>query len=328
MRRPPSTTIAGNRKTPADILRHGVRGRMGMGVAVAVAMASVMATAGEPAADDSLRAHTGWRLPSLDVPRAPGPVDIDARWDNPAWNEAFPGHHGPPGFGVIEALPLALGAPSAARPHPTRVLFQWTPTVLYVRFVVVDDDGSAPYRRPGVVGRDAKHYQSDCVEVFIDPVGDGRQTAELQVSADNEIFDQQILFTAAPSLDENGLVRNGREQWLMKEWNLDGLQTATAAFERDGRRGWIADLALPARGILRRTGRDRYAEGDVLRAHVQRYKWIPAATRPGDDTEPSPDLLPHTWGPVMFGNPHNAPGRQGFLRLRPAPTPPAPPAAS
>lgn len=157
------------------------------------------------------------RLPVWEIRRATIPPQISAASDDPAWERAT----------KLGALSLSLGDGSKGlAPLPTQVLAQWDEKFLYVRFICQDSDIYTPFDK-----RDDPIFQGDCVEVFLDCVGDGRQVIELQLAPNGAVFDQQILLTTEAKSDENLRLTGEvieRDFWTDLGWNLKGLKTATS----------------------------------------------------------------------------------------------------
>lgn len=241
-------------------------------------------------------------LPSLAVPHSPRPPLLNASPDDPAWKTAA----------EIPALaPSLLLGDKMPTPPPTRVSVLWDRDFLYVRFVCEDHDVYTPFS-----DRDAPHYQGDVAEVFLDPVGDGRQYFEFELSPRGGIFDQYFVLTAEPRSDEYGrLVPEvaERDLWSNLSWNCDGLKTAAKILRQGGQdSGWIAEFALPAAALLKRLGRKEFGP-QALRANFLRYDWQP---KPGEKDR---DLAAANWSAVVRGCPHLSPSRMGLLRLEPTP---------
>ena len=60
----------------------------------------------------------------------------------------------------------------------------WNDEKLFVGFSVADD-----FIHNDLEGRDAHLWEQDCVEIMVDPDGDGRNYFEIQVSPTGQIFD-------------------------------------------------------------------------------------------------------------------------------------------
>lgn len=222
---------------------------------------------------------------------------LTANPNDAAWN--FPPQ--------ITALTLPFAAATPDEPLPTSVALAWDENCLYVRFVC---RGPTPYS-PFGNERDALHYQGDVVEVFLDPVGDGQQYFEIQLSAANGILDQNTTLTAAARTDREGRLLPHiieRDYWPNRGYELKGLRTATDVRRAGDDYQWTADLAIPAEA-LKRTGQTRFAPM-TLRMSLLRYHW----TGPREDA--GRRLIAMNWSPTHWGCPHQSPAAMGFVRLR------------
>ena len=149
-------------------------------------------------------------LPRLAVPRASAPVAADGRLDEPDWARAA--RTGP------------LGTPSGkgkARQR-TEVRLLWDEANLYLAFECADDDAWSTSTE-----HDADLWEQDVVEVFIDPDGDGKTYAELQVSPAGVLFDAS--FPAHRS--DLAVARAGGCRWT-------GRSTPGTTWTARGRRSW------------------------------------------------------------------------------------------
>jgi hypothetical protein len=181
----------------------------------------------------------------------------------------------------------------------------------------VGDEIYAPFH-----GRDQPHYEGDVAEVFVDPVGDAKQYVEIELTPRNDILDQLLLLTAEPKSDADGVLLPPiwqRNLWMLPEWNLAGLRTAAHIATRpDGKFEWIAEMALPAKSLLVRLGRESFSPM-TLRANFLRYEW----RKTGLDHVGSPEtreFVPLNWAPVRSGCPHLSPQAMGVVRLLPIPS--------
>jgi hypothetical protein len=220
--------------------------------------------------------------------------------DDPAWNQAV----------TLPPMTQSLGAPPLPDfPYTTTVKLLWSPDDLYVRFVCRGNEIYTPEH-----GRDAPIYKGDAVEVFLDPVGDGREWVELECNANNDVFDQIFLCTADPKFDPSLCQAPGmdRNTWNFLSWNLTGLRTAAAKISlAPGEQDWIVDLAIPAKELLHRLGMKQYAPM-TLRGDFLRYAHPPSA--PGGTRT----LFSLNWSPVSYGRPHRSPAAYGYIVLVPA----------
>ncbi len=111
-------------------------------------------------------------IAGLDARRASGPITIDGRLDEPEWRDATPTN------AFVNTMNGSAAEPTAS----ARVL--WNDDAVYVGFDVNDD-----FLQNTLTGRDAHLWGQDCVEIMVDPDGDGANYFELQVSPTGEIFD-------------------------------------------------------------------------------------------------------------------------------------------
>ena len=227
--------------------------------------------------------------PEISIPRADTKPLLTADANDPAWL----------GAAIIPSLSFSEGVPSHLPKPLTEVRLLWDAEALYARFTTSSESLESPFDE-----RDANHYEGDVVEVFFDPVGDGVNYFEVQVSPRNKILDLLALATAPLVNDPNGIITNRHELWHLREWNMPGLQTAATV--ENGQ--WITDIALPAKPLLKRLQRETF-EGDMsLRANFLRYTW---PTLDGKRW-----LAAQNWSVVMCGMPHLSPARMGTLRLK------------
>ena len=160
--------------------------------------------------------------------RATGPVTIDGKLDEEAW-QAIPWSED---FVDIEG---------AGKPSPrfrTRVKMMWDDENLYI---------AAELEEPHLQANFDKHdsyifHQDHDFEVFLDPDGDHHLYAELEMNARNTTWD---LLLTKPYLD------GGR---AIDAWEIAGLKTAvhldgTLNNPSDTDRGWTIEIAWPFKGL-------------------------------------------------------------------------------
>lgn len=120
------------------------------------------------------------------------------------------------------------GAESAPR---TTARVTWDDDALYVAFEVEDT-----FLRCTFGAHDDHLWEQDVVELMIDPDGDGRSYAELQVSPTNLVFDTWFDGRRVPQ-------PFGHIAWsseLRSAVHLDG-----AVNDDEADRGWTAEIAIP-----------------------------------------------------------------------------------
>ena len=164
----------------------------------------------------------------------------------------------------------------------------WNASGLYVRFDARDETPWFTHTE-----RDAKLWEEEVVEIFLDPAGDGRDYAEVEISPANVVCDL-IVRTPWPSLASD------------PAWNWDGLESRVASTHSDGATMWTAVAVLPwsgARGLSAAAARCvPPAPGDRWRFNVFRIK------RPHGPAEPERDAVYAAWS-VPEGPSFHVPAR-------------------
>ncbi len=172
-----------------------------------------VAAGGEPARAEA---------PTLVARRAGAAVRVDGTLDDAAWAAAG------------RSAPFRNADGSDATPDlATTVMAAYDDTTLYLAFSVRDPAVETPYKN-----RDEELWNSDAVEVFLDPGADGKDYLELQVSPANVVFDAVFATHRTPAWRE------------ARASNLGGLQTAvqvTGSLNRAGDQdtGWDVEVAIP-----------------------------------------------------------------------------------
>lgn len=217
---------------------------------------------------------------------------------------------------IIPRLGLAINPDKKGpEPLPTEVRLLWQAETLYVRFISVGPGFHVPYGNK----HDAKHYEGDVVEIFLDPVGDARQLIELQVNPEGGVLDLMFLATATPQSGPYRMLTHEflqRDWWTRQEWNFKELRVANSRHPLpDGSTQWIADIAIPAKEILRRRGQEKLSPGE-FKANFLRYA---GAVDPA--TGKRSEELFMNWSPVRHGCPHLSPEALGTLVLEKADPP-------
>ncbi len=236
-------------------------------------------------------------VPTIRIPRTTQSPSLTADVNDPAWA----------GAATIPTLGLPFGAPASQTPLPTEVKLLWDSQWLYVRFICTGPEPYAPFGQT----RDARHYQGDVAEIFLEPVGDGRQYFEVQLSPAGGVFDQNTLLTGEARSDARGrLVPQvlAKDYWPNPDYTMPELRTAASVARRGDRYVWIADFALPAAAALKRTGAKAY-HPMTLRMNLLRYH------HSGPVTDKTRKLLAMNWAPVTQGCPHQSPAAMGKVEL-------------
>lgn len=226
--------------------------------------------------------------PSLEIPQTPNAFPDKEAWDSAA---------------TIKDLIAPLGVGLRPETQHTSVQLLWNADFLFVKFHCQDGHITPLSQEPS--GRDAPYHRADCVEIFLDPVGDAKAFMEIQVGPDNGLFDAMHLCTGTVQSQHDFLLTQetiDREMWFSTEWNLDGLK-AIASVESEG---WNVVIALPAKSTLRRLGKTHFESGMRLRANFVRLDYASAGSK----------AIITNWAPVVEGRVHRSPTGMGFVILK------------
>ncbi|HYM13679.1 MAG TPA: carbohydrate-binding family 9-like protein [Bryobacterales bacterium] len=110
---------------------------------------------------------------------------------------------------------------------PTEGAVLWDGQNLYVSFACRDRQ---PWSR--FTHRDDHLWEEEVVEVFLDPDGDGKNYAELEVSPKNVVVD---LLIPSPRAGAGNAIK----------WDIEGLETAVGHYAA----GWTAEIAIPWKSL-------------------------------------------------------------------------------
>ena len=238
----------------------------------------------------SLIAATALAQPkSYHCRRAQGPVRLDGRIEDRAWQEAA---------WTDEFLDIE----GDAKPRPrfrTRVKMLWDDSCFYVAAQIEEPHVWATLRK-----HDAVIFHDNDFEVFLDPDGDGLRYYELEMNAFNTTWD---LFLPKP-------YRNGGK--AQNQFEIAGLRTAvnidgTLNDPRDVDRGWSVEIALPWGAFDTSAPPD----GAEWRVNFSRVEWehqvvgrqyVKVKGKREDNWVWSPQgvinmHIPEKWGYVRFG---------------------------
>ncbi len=219
-----------------------------------VSLALLAAAALGDRAEPPLAPPTGTHPRSYVCTRAEGPLTIDGRLDEPAW-QAAPWSED---FGDIE------GDREPRPRYRTRMKMLWDDQCLYI---------GAELEEPHVWATRTRHdcviFEDNDFEVFLDPDGDSHLYAELELNALNTTWD---LLLPRPYKDGGSAIN---------AWEIAGLRTAvhvngTLNNPHDTDRGWTIEIAWPWEG-LRALAREHQAvpphDGDQWRINFSRVEW-------------------------------------------------------
>lgn len=264
----------------------------------AFALLLLVGCANQPAAPVTPATHPAPAdRPTLQVPLAPVPPQVSADPADPAWS----------GAAAIDHLTLAKGSRPTDSALPTEIRLLWDRDWLYIRFINTGPEPYAPFGKE----RDALHFKGDAAEVFIDAVGDGKQWYELQQSPAGGLLDQNTTLTSESLCDANGrllpIVFN-RNYWPNLSYEIAGVRNAASSQQHGDHWVWIADFALPAKSILKRSGLTQY-QPMPLRINLIRYH------NTAHLNDPANRLIAMNWSTVVFGCPHQSPAAMGTITL-------------
>ena len=202
------------------------------------------ATVGAASARDVPRSYVSYRAPS--APRLDGSLD-DPAWRAAPWSEVF-----------VDIEGDRMPAPR----FRTRMKMLWDSRYLYVAAELEE-----PQVWATITQRDAVIFRDNDFEMFIDPDGDAKQYAELEINALNMVWD---LFLEKP-YREGGHAEDA--------WNIEGLKTGvrihgTLNDPTDTDSGWTVTMALPW-ASLERASHTRAAPrpGERWRINYSRVEW-------------------------------------------------------
>ena len=180
--------------------------------------------------------------------------------DAAAWKEAQRVRWGPKGY-------------------ETEFAALWGGDALYLRFTARD-----PKPWHTLTRRDEHLWEEEVVEIFLDPGRQGRDYAELEISPANVVCDVRML---QPSPDKK----------MDLAWNLEGLETRTAAWRSGGKEvGWIAVARVPFAAFRSLPSTKEVAlpprAGDRWRFNLFRVD------RPGGKAAPEKGAIEVAWSPT------------------------------
>ncbi len=184
--------------------------------------------------------------------RAPEPLTIDGKLNEPAWKKVYWSED----FVDIEGK---------SRPKPrfkTRVKMLWDDNYFYVGAELEE-----PHVWATLTERDSIIYQDNDFEVFIDPDGDTHNYYELEINALNTVWD---LFLVKPYRDGGPAIHSWDIQGLKTAVHIDG--TLNNPADRD--RGWTVEIAIPWE-VLKEAApfKKRPEPGDLWRVNFSRVEY-------------------------------------------------------
>jgi hypothetical protein len=229
--------------------------------------------------------------------RAQGPIAIDGKLDDPAW-QAAP---------WTDAFVDIEGDRRPAPRFRTRAKMVWDDECLYIAAELEE-----PHVWATLTHHDDIIFHDNDFEVFLDPDGDRHLYGELELNALNTTWD---LLLVKPYLDGGPAIH---------AWEIKGLRTAvhvngTLNDPSDTDHGWTVEIAWPWEGLKEIAGcpvppRD----GDQWRINFSRVEWdveVVGGKYRKIDKRPEHNWV---WSPQGVINMHR-PERWGFLQFSTAP---------
>lgn len=182
----------------------------------------------------------------------------------------------------------------------TSVQFAWDEERFYA-FFYGNASSVEAFNEAKYGAHDSLIYESDCFELFIDPVGDGMRYIELQVSPYGVTADYLHTFSEKPTYPADKI---DREFWSThhvgsREWNAEGFKAeADIEYHNDAVVAWTCEMSVLWSDI---TGDKNHTPkvGDRVYVNALRYVWL--------DHEGRRILAPLMTGPTMHGCPHMTP---------------------
>jgi hypothetical protein len=221
---------------------------------------------------------------SYECLRASGPIRIDGKLDDPAWQKA----PWTSDFVDIEG---------DSKPRPkfrTRVKMLWDDKYLYIAAELEEPDVKATLTQ-----HDSVIFKDNDFEVFLKPLPDTESYYEFEMNAFNTGWD---LFLPKP-YSEDGQPDNS--------WDIQGLKTAIAVQgtlnqSHDKDRGWTVEIAYPLDAFASRQQVPLPVPGTTWRINFSRVEWT-AGQAKEDNWVWSPqgviDMhVPSRWGYLHFSD--------------------------
>jgi cellulose/xylan binding protein with CBM9 domain len=183
---------------------------------------------------NSAAKEPGVGVPQLEVPElAPASViKIDGKLDEAAWRDAAD---------TSAFVNVRTGKPAPESPVQGSAKLAWDAKWLYVGFDVKDQTltgGFDPKQK------DPQLWTKDCVEIMIDPDGDGdnKNYYEIQINPQNLVFDSQFDDYNRPRQEPNGPF--GHQEWSAKLESVVRLR-GTLDNDKDKDEGYVVEARIP-----------------------------------------------------------------------------------
>ncbi len=225
--------------------------------------------------------------------RAPKPLKINGRMDDPAWARA----PWTADFVDIEGV---------RKPKPrlrTRAKMMWDDKYLYIGAELEE-----PHIWATLTQHDSVIFKDNDFEVFIDPNGDTLEYYEFEINALNTGWD---LFLDKP-------YRHGGK--AHNEWEIPGLKTAVKVWgtlnnPSDRDRGWTVEIAMPWKVLGEYAHKPSPPKhGDEWRINFSRVEWKTRVVDGKYEKVPDEKEDNWVWSPQGEVNMH-IPEKWGYVRF-------------
>lgn len=257
------------------------------------------------AASDAVPAKAKDTRPDLPIlrvdklPREVPPPKIDGKLDDEAWKRAAR---------TAAFVDVATGRPNTSFPVDATARVTWDDKKVFFAFEVTDKKLLGGLTPAEVKMVDPHVWEKECVEIMIDPDGDGDNLDyyEIQVSTQNAAFDSQFDGYNLPRGGSNGPF--GHEEWSSMRESAVSV-SGTLDKDDDDDQGYTVELAIPWTSLSKAQALPP-RDGDVWRMNLYAMK------RNGGVS----------WSPILGeGNFHRASrfGRVAWTSLLPAAAPSA-----
>lgn len=211
-------------------------------------------------------------VPRYEVRRPTGPIQIDGRIDESAWDSASPG----------VSLQFLWDEQTGAK-QPTLARLLWDDEHLYVAYDVVDADITAVYTE-----RDDPTYRDDAVEIFLNPLPE-----QIDAYYGLEMNARAVLY--------DYLMYDSR--YALKRFDMEDVRVAATLRgtlnERDDvDEGWSLEVAIPWVNFEEMS--EPPTVGAIWMANLNRWDGVPPDRRMSIWSDPlQPRAHPHF--PARFG---------------------------
>ena len=211
--------------------------------------------------------------------RTEGALNIDGKLDESSWQKAK----------STEAFEDISGKGFAAPKYETTAKMLWDDDYLYVGAILEEPNITAKLTQ-----RDTIIYYDNDFEVFIDPDSDGHNYFEIEVNANNVLFDLML----------DKPYRVGGDFFL--QWDCPGIQSAihiegTLNNPNDTDKYWSVEMAIP-RQALTLSFNNLLKAGNIWRINFSRVEWLkkPEENWVWNATGRIDMHMPDRWGYLLF----------------------------